>query len=352
MSAELPVVGEGPLPHIKVYGAPRPAVPERVPLTPRFGGCASGAGVGVGADAAHGLGGFRRLPDWLKVSLPGAGEYAETKALLRAQKLHTVCEEARCPNLGHCWSRGTATIMILGDLCTRRCGFCAVAPGRPNGFVDWDEPRRVGEAVAGMNLRHTVITSVARDDLSDGGSTIFAMTIRAIRERSGTVVEVLIPDFRGHEDDLQRVVDAGPDVINHNIETVERLHPVVRPSARYSRSLELLQRVRAKSDTIKAKSGIMLGLGETDDEVMETLRDLVAHGCQLLTIGQYLRPTPNHLPVREYVHPDKFRGWGEQAMALGFENCASGPLVRSSFHADELAGTVREGESSKAPASR
>src|SRR5262245_43089115 len=240
LSDDLPVMGEGPLPHIKVYGAPRPAVPERVPLTPRFGGCASGAGVGVGADAAHGLGGFRRLPDWLKVSLPGAGEYAETKALLRAQKLHTVCEEARCPNLGHCWSRGTATIMILGDLCTRRCGFCAVAPGRPNGYVDWDEPRRVGEAVAGMNLRHTVITSVARDDLSDGGSTIFAMTIRAIRERSGTVVEVLILDFRGHQDDLQRVIDVVLDVINHNIEMVDRLHSVVRPSARYSRSLELL----------------------------------------------------------------------------------------------------------------
>ena len=348
MSDELPILGEGPHPDIKVYGAPRPAVPERVPLTPRFGGCASGAGVGVGADAAHGLGGFRRLPDWLKVALPGAGEYAETKALLRAQKLHTVCEEARCPNLGHCWSRGTATIMILGDLCTRRCGFCAVAPGRPNGFVDWDEPRRVGEAVAGMNLRHTVITSVARDDLADGGSTIFAMTIRAIRERSGTVVEVLIPDFRGHEDDLARVIEAGPDVINHNIETVERLHPVVRPSARYSRSLELLRRVRERSQDIKAKSGIMLGLGETDNEVKQTLVDLRAHGCQLLTIGQYLRPSPNHLPVREYVHPDRFRAWGDLAIEVGFENCASGPLVRSSFHADELAGTVRPGETSKA----
>ncbi|HET9325646.1 MAG TPA: lipoyl synthase [Candidatus Eisenbacteria bacterium] len=348
MSDELPNASAGPHPEIRIYGAPRPAVPQRVPLTPRFGGCASGAGVGVGADAAHGLGGFRRLPDWLKVALPGAGDYAETKALLRAQKLHTVCEEARCPNLGHCWSRGTATIMILGDLCTRRCGFCAVAPGRPNGFVDWDEPRRVGEAVAGMNLRHTVITSVARDDLADGGSTVFAMTIRAIRERSGTVVEVLIPDFRGHEDDLARVIEAEPDVINHNIETVERLHPVVRPSARYGRSLELLRRVRERSNVIKAKSGIMLGLGETDDEVKQTLVDLRAHGCQLLTIGQYLRPSPNHLPVREYVHPDKFRAWGEMAMSLGFENCASGPLVRSSFHADELAGTVRRGESSRA----
>jgi len=206
----------------------------------------------------------------------------------------------------------------------------------------------VGEAVAGMNLRHTVITSVARDDLADGGSTIFAMTIREIRQRSSTVIEVLIPDFRGHREDLDRVIEAQPDVINHNIETVERLHPVVRPSARYDRSLELLQRVRASGAPIKTKSGIMLGLGETEPELEQTLRDLVAHGCQLLTIGQYLRPTPNHLPVHEFVPPDKFRWWGEQAMALGFENCASGPLVRSSFHADELAGTVRAGETSKA----
>jgi lipoic acid synthetase len=341
----LVTIGADGKPHIRVYGAPRPAVPQAVPLTPRFGGCASGAGVGIGADAATG---FRRLPDWLKVKLPGAGEYAETKALLREKKLVTVCEEARCPNLGHCWSRGTATIMILGELCTRRCGFCAVAPGRPNGFVDWDEPRRVGEAVAAMNLRHTVITSVARDDLADGGSTIFAQVIQAIRERSKTVIEVLIPDFRGHEDDLKRVIDAGPEVINHNIETVERLHPIVRPSARYARSLELLRRVKESGTGIKAKSGIMLGLGEREDELMQTLRDLVAHGCDLLTMGQYLRPSPNHLPVIEYVHPDRFRWWGEQAERMGFESVASGPLVRSSFHADELAGTVRKGESSKA----
>jgi lipoic acid synthetase len=239
--------------------------------------------------------------------------------------------------------------MILGELCTRRCGFCAVAPGKPNGYVDWDEPRRVGEAVAAMGLRHTVITSVARDDLKDGGSTIFAAVIREIRKRSNTVIEVLIPDFRGHLDDLKRVIDAGPEVINHNIETVERLHPVVRPSARYDRSLEILQRVKSLTGgAIKSKSGIMLGLGEHDDELETTLRDLVAHGCDLLTIGQYLRPTPNHLPVIEYVHPDRFRAWGERAEALGIGHVASGPLVRSSFHADELAGTVRRGESSKA----
>jgi lipoic acid synthetase len=339
--------GAPPAVEVGVYGAPRPAVPQRVPLTPRFGGCGSGAGAGIGADAA---GGRRRLPDWLKVKLPGDGDYSGTKALLRGRRLATVCEEARCPNLGHCWERGTATIMILGDLCTRRCGFCAVAPGKPNGYVDWDEPRRVGEAVAEMNLRHTVITSVARDDLKDGGSTLFAMTIREIRARSGTVIEVLVPDFRGSAEDLQRVIAAAPEVINHNVETVERLHPMVRPSARYARSLELLRRVRESGAGIKAKSGIMLGLGEKDDEVERTLGDLVAHGCQLLTIGQYLRPTPNHLPVVEFVHPDRFAHWRERAEALGFESVASGPLVRSSFHADVLAGTVRPGESSKAGA--
>jgi lipoic acid synthetase len=344
-------------PELRVLGAPRPAVPERVPLTPRFGGCSSGAGIGAGASLAAlaesagspaGSPGFRRLPDWLKIQLPGSGEYAETKALLRGQRLATVCEEARCPNLGHCWSRGTATIMILGELCTRRCGFCAVAPGRPNGYVDWDEPRRVGETVAAMNLRHTVITSVARDDLSDGGSTIFAEVIREIRARSATVIEVLVPDFRGHAEDLERVIQAHPDVINHNLETVQRLHPVVRPSARYQRSLELLERVKASGSGIKAKSGLMLGLGEREDELLQALKDLRAHGCDLLTLGQYLRPSANHLPVMEYVHPDKFKWWGAEAEALGFEAVASGPLVRSSFHADELAGSVRAGESSRA----
>jgi len=345
---ELISIEEVPAREVGVYGAPRPAVPERLPLTPRHRGCGSGAGPGL---AAAGTPGFRRLPDWLKIKLPGQGEYAATKSLLRSQRLVTVCEEARCPNLSHCWERGTATIMILGELCTRRCGFCAVAPGKPNGFVDWDEPRRVGETVAEMNLRHTVITSVARDDLTDGGSTIFALTIREIRKRSSTVIEVLVPDFRGHLDDLQRVVDAAPEVINHNVETVERLHSLVRPSARYDRSLELLRRVKELSGgTIKSKSGIMLGLGEQDDEVMKTLEDLRAHGCDLLTIGQYLRPTPHHLPVVEFVHPDKFAWWGEQATRLGFENAASGPLVRSSFHADVLAGSVREGEASKASA--
>jgi len=353
-AGELPVLPDSPRdgelpvlpPAIGVYGAPRPAVPQRLPMAPRHGGCASGAGVGLAAAAADGSG-FRRLPEWLKVRLPGSGEYAETRALLRRQNLHTVCEEAHCPNLGHCWARGTATVMILGDLCTRRCGFCAVPPGKPNGWIDWDEPRRVGEAVAAMGLRHTVITSVARDDLADGGSTVFARVIGEIRKRSDTVIEVLIPDFRGHEADLARVIEAGPEVINHNLETVERLHPIVRPSARYARSLELLRRVRESGRGIKVKSGLMLGLGEREDELEQALADLVAHGCELLTIGQYLRPSPHHLPVVEYVHPDAFAAWGRRAEALGFTSVASGPLVRSSFHADELAGTVRPGESSK-----
>ncbi|HEY6865661.1 MAG TPA: lipoyl synthase [Candidatus Eisenbacteria bacterium] len=332
-------------PEIRVLGAPRPAVPVRLPRTPRTRGCASGAGAGAGLAAADG---FRRLPPWLKVKLPGKGEYASTRTMLRGQRLATVCEEARCPNLGHCWERGTATIMILGELCTRRCGFCAVAPGKPNGYVDWDEPRRVGEAVAAMNLRHTVITSVARDDLEDGGSTIFAQVIRAIRDRSATVIEVLIPDFRGHAQDLERVIEAGPEVINHNLETVERLHPLVRPSARYERSLELLQRVSASGRPIKAKSGLMVGLGEREDEMLQAFDDLAAHGCELLTIGQYLRPSPDHLPVIEYVHPDRFQWYAARAEAAGIAHVASGPLVRSSFHADVLAGTVRPGESSKA----
>ena len=300
----------------------------------------------ISATAATGPG-LRRLPAWLKSTLPGRGEYAGIRALLRTQRLATVCEDARCPNLGHCWERGTATIMILGESCTRRCGFCAVGPGRPNGIVDRDEPRRVGEAVAAMGLRHAVVTSVTRDDLEDGGSAVFAMVIREIRQRSRTAIEVLIPDFRGRAEDLQRVIDARPDVINHNVETVERLQPTVRPSARYGRSLELLQRVKQSGAGIRTKSGIMLGLGETDAEVERTLVDLRAHGCDLLTIGQYLRPSPAHLPVVEYVHPDRFAAWKARAEALGFENAASGPLVRSSFHADELAGTVRAGETSK-----
>jgi lipoic acid synthetase len=296
------------------------------------------------AEGAGGGAAVPRRPEWLKVTLPGGGEYAGTRALLRAQRLTTVCEGARCPNLGHCWERGTATIMILGERCTRRCGFCAVAPGRPDGRVDEDEPRRVGEAVAAMGLRHAVVTSVTRDDLPDGGSAVFARVIAEIRARCRTAIEVLIPDFQGRAEDLQRVIDARPDVINHNVETVERLQRTVRPSADYRRSLELLRRVRERGAGIRSKSGIMLGLGETDDEVERTLSDLRAVGCELLTIGQYLRPTPRHLPVAEYVHPDRFAHWARRAGELGFANTASGPLVRSSFHADELASPRGSGE--------
>ena len=292
-------------------------------------------------EPAAAAGAAARRPGWLKVALPGRGEYAGTRALLRARALATVCEDARCPNLGHCWERGTATIMILGRHCTRRCGFCAVAPGRPDGRVDEDEPRRVGEAVAAMGLRHAVVTSVTRDDLADGGSGIFARTIREIRARSRASVEVLIPDFQGRAEDLRRVLEARPDVVNHNVETVERLHPVVRPSARYARSLELLRRVHEEGGGILAKSGIMLGLGETEAEVEGTLVDLRAQGCDLVTIGQYLQPTPRHLPVAEYVHPDTFARWRARALELGFRGAASGPLVRSSFHADELAAAAR-----------
>jgi len=284
--------------------------------------------------------GIRRLPPWLKSTLPGRGEYAGTRALLRGQRLATVCEDARCPNLGHCWERGTATIMILGARCTRRCGFCAVGPGRPDGVVDWDEPRRVGEAVAAMGLRHAVITSVTRDDLDDGGSTVFAMVIREIRQRSRCAIEVLIPDFRGQAEDLQRVIEARPDVINHNVETVERLHPTVRPSARYARSLELLQRVRQSGSGIRTKSGIMLGLGETDAEALEVMRDLRAHDVDMLTVGQYLQPSGHHLPVERFVTPEQFAEFERLALEMGFRNVASGPLVRSSYHADKQAAGV------------
>lgn len=286
-------------------------------------------------------------PPWIKVRLPSNPVFFSTKALISDLRLHTVCESAQCPNRWECWSQGTATMMIAGDRCTRACGFCAVTTAKPFALEE-DEPQRVAEAVRRMKLKHVVITAVARDDLKDGGSTVFAQVISEIRKRSKTVVEVLVPDFRGSMEDLQRVIDARPEVINHNVETVERLHPVVRPSARYFRSLELLKRVKDSGTGIKAKSGVMLGLGETDDELMRTLEDLRAHGCDLLTMGQYLRPSKYHLPVVEYVHPDKFAYWKEVADSLGFEGAASGPLVRSSYHADLLAGTVKPGENSKA----
>jgi lipoic acid synthetase len=274
-----------------------------------------------------------RKPPWLKVRAPGGPNYLRLRALMRAENLHTVCEEARCPNIGECWEDRTATFMIMGDVCTRRCGFCAVSHGRPT-WEDWGEPDRVGRTVARMGLGHVVVTSVNRDDLADGGAGLFARTIAAIRrEAAGCQVEVLIPDFQGSADALEAVLEARPDVLNHNVETVPRLYRDVRPGARYERSLELFDRARCHATRPVTKSGVMLGLGETADELVGTMRDLRGVGVQLLTLGQYLRPSPAHLPVVRYVAPDEFQAFAAQGQALGFRHVEAGPLVRSSYHA-------------------
>lgn len=273
-----------------------------------------------------------RRPEWLKAKIPGGENYARIKNLVDHQRLHTVCEEARCPNLGECWNSGTATFMILGDICTRSCGFCAVKTGRPDYGLDWDEPRRVAETVRSMGIRHAVITSVNRDERSDGGSPIFAETIRQIRSvKPDCSIEVLIPDFKGNEDALNIVLDARPEILNHNLETVPRLYSVVRPQANYQQSLEVLDRAKKKGAV--TKTGLMLGIGEKTDEVRQVLRDIVAVHCDILTLGQYLQPTKEHLPVDRYVHPDEFRSLKEEALSLGFRHVESGPLVRSSYHA-------------------
>ncbi len=272
-----------------------------------------------------------RKPEWLKARVPGGENYAKLRALIDGRKLNTVCEEARCPNMGECWNSGTATFMILGDTCTRSCGFCNVKTGKMH-FVDEDEPRRVAEAIELMNLRHAVITSVNRDELFDGGAHIFANTLIEIRKRNPQCkVEVLIPDFMGSDEALNIVLNAQPDVLNHNIETVPRLYRTVRPQAHYHRSLEVLE--RSKSRGFITKTGIMLGLGETTDEVIEVMADLRAVECDIFTIGQYLQPTKNHLPVDRYVHPDEFKMLKEKGKELGFRHVESGPLVRSSYHA-------------------
>jgi lipoyl synthase len=274
-----------------------------------------------------------RKPAWLKAKIPGGPEYAKVKALVDQNELHTVCQSAHCPNLGECWSRGTATIMILGNTCTRSCGFCAVDTGKPL-TTDWAEPARVAEAVKIMGLKHAVITSVARDDLKDGGSEIWARTIRAVRhENPACSIEVLIPDFKAHWEDLYRVLEAKPDILNHNVETVPRLHKKVRPQAKYERSLEMLR--RAKERGFVTKTSIMLGIGEMEDELELVLRDLVAIETDILTLGQYLQPSPEHLPVERWVTPEEFKSWKERALALGFGIVESAPLVRSSYHADE-----------------
>ncbi len=277
----------------------------------------------------------RPLPPWIRVRLRQGQDLARLRGLLRDSTLHTVCEEARCPNLWECWNRGTATFMILGDICTRSCGFCAVKTGRPLA-LDRDEPRRVAEAVRVMGLTHAVVTSVNRDELPDGGAAVFAETIRAIRAiNPGCTVEVLIPDFQGSEAALFTVLDAGPEILNHNTETVPRLYPAVRPQARYERSLTVLGRAKARG--ARVKSGLMVGLGETAEELLIVFSDLRAAGCDILTVGQYLQPTREHLPVDRYYSPEEFERLRGEALALGFAHVEAGPLVRSSYHADAQA---------------
>jgi lipoyl synthase len=281
-----------------------------------------------------------RKPEWLKVRAPGSSNYLRLRGLMRDLKLHTVCEEAHCPNIGECWHHGTATFMILGDVCTRACAYCAVTHGRPT-ELDLAEPERVAGAIEAMGLRHAVITSVDRDDLADGGAFIFADTIRQTRARVPTCrIEVLIPDFQGVARSLQTVLDAGPDVLNHNIETVPRLYRMARSGGRYPRSLELLGRAREYKPAIPTKTGIMVGLGEEMDEVTAVLDDLRAVGVSILTIGQYLRPTPEHAPLVRYYHPDEFADLKRIALTKGFAHVESGPLVRSSYHAHEQADAV------------
>lgn len=274
-------------------------------------------------------------PEWLKVSLPTGTGYKKIKSIIEEHALNTVCESAACPNRGECWSKQTATLMILGNICTRSCGFCNVITGRPT-ELDLDEPRRVADAVELMQLKYAVITSVNRDELKDGGASVWAATIEAVRERCPeTKIEVLIPDFCGNWEALQAVLDARPDVLNHNVETVERLYLQVRPQGKLQRSLELLE--RAKDFGLITKSGFMVGLGETDDEVIELLKKMRQANVDLVTIGQYMQPTLNHLPVERWVPPDTFRYFQETGMSMGFRNVFSGPLVRSSYHADEQA---------------
>jgi lipoic acid synthetase len=280
-------------------------------------------------------------PPWIKVRLPSNPVFFSTKALISDLRLHTVCESAQCPNRWECWSQGTATMMIAGERCTRACGFCAVSTAKPFALEE-DEPQRVAEAVRRLRLQHVVITAVARDDLKDGGAEHFARTIRAIREMdSAIIIEVLVPDFHAQEWCIRRVLDAGPDIFNHNLETVERLTPSVRSRAKYRTSLLVLRRAKEFAPDIVTKSGVMLGLGETEPELFQAMDDLREVGCQVLTLGQYLRPTPQHLPVVEYITPEQFDLYGDLARSKGFAHVASGPLVRSSYHAADFHPVVR-----------
>ncbi|HXV97945.1 MAG TPA: lipoyl synthase, partial [Anaerolineae bacterium] len=276
----------------------------------------------------------KRKPEWLKVRLPAGNNYNRLKNLMRAQGLHTVCEEAMCPNIGECWNRGTATFLLMGDICTRSCGFCHIKTGRPQA-LDEDEPRRVAESVLAMNLSHCVLTSVNRDELPNGGAHIFANTIREIRQRlPNCTIEVLIPDFKGNLAALKEVMDARPEILNHNTETVPRLYRTVRPQANYQQTLQVLSNAKILDPDTLTKSGIMVGLGETKEEVLAVMQDLREHGLDILTIGQYLRPSPLHLPVYRYVHPTEFQEFHDIGLALGLRWVESGPLVRSSYHAE------------------
>jgi lipoic acid synthetase len=290
----------------------------------------------------------RNKPDWLRVKLPIGENYKNVRNLVDTHQLHTICESGNCPNMGECWGAGTATFMILGNVCTRSCGFCAVATGRPE-VIDWDEPQRVAEAIYLMKVKHAVITSVDRDELRDGGSIIWYNTIKAVKSLNpDTTLETLIPDFKGENENIQRIIDAAPEVVSHNVETVERLTKQVRIQAKYWRSMDVIKTL--KQGRMRTKSGIMLGLGEKKEEVIQTLEDLANAGCDVVTLGQYLQPTKKHLPVIRFVHPDEFAEYREIGYSLGFDYVESGPLVRSSYHSERhvFAGRGRkEWESSK-----
>lgn len=283
-----------------------------------------------------------KKPNWLRVKLPTGESYRHVRNLVDTHKLHTICESGNCPNMGECWGAGTATFMILGNTCTRSCGFCAVATGRPDP-LDWDEPQRVAEAIHLMKVKHAVITSVDRDEIKDGGSIIWYNTIRAVKQLNpDTTLETLIPDFKGEKENIQRIIEAAPEVVSHNIETVERLTRQVRIQAKYWRSMEVIRTLKAGG--MRTKSGIMLGLGEEKEEVIQTLRDLAENGCDVVTIGQYLQPTKKHLPVHRFVHPDEFAELREIGYNLGLDYVESGPLVRSSYHSERhvIAGYGKE----------
>jgi len=278
------------------------------------------------------IGTIGKRPSWLKVKLPTGENYKDVLKLMRTSHLHTVCEEARCPNLAECWSNRTATFMILGDICTRSCGFCNIKQGMPK-TIDWDEPRRVAESAKALNLRHVVITSVNRDELEDGGASVFAETVKMIRKiSSGCTIEILIPDFKGERNAFEIIMQNPPDILNHNLETVKRLYDVVRPQAKYERSLELISWFKQKG--LRTKSGIMVGIGENKEEVFKLMSNLREYGCDIITIGQYLQPTKEHLPVVRYVDLEEFKAYRDYGLKIGFMAVESGPLVRSSYHAE------------------